>query len=138
MKSVLQLLFAFRTAASVGHKALSTRIDPWIRTRCKYPTEYLGRCRNGQGERDEHPICSAAGADSRSLQMNRVASLHLTERCEEILVSIRGKIADTGDTVAEELHAPIVKLVKYAPAALIYPRAVLLICRFTQGVQGSP
>ncbi|TFK19552.1 TKL/TKL-ccin protein kinase [Coprinopsis marcescibilis] len=36
--------------------------------------------------------------------------LRLTERCAEILISIRQEIHAAGDTVAQELHAPIVKL----------------------------
>ena len=42
--------------------------------------------------------------------MNRLASLRLTERCADILISVRGEIVDAGYTVAEELHAPIAKL----------------------------
>lgn len=37
--------------------------------------------------------------------------LRLIERCVNILISMRGEIADAGCTVAEELGAPIKKLV---------------------------
>jgi abelson tyrosine-protein kinase 1 len=43
-------------------------------------------------------------------QTNRLASLRLTERCADILVSVREEIIDAGYTVAEELNAPISKL----------------------------
>ncbi|KAH9014502.1 hypothetical protein EDB85DRAFT_1876352 [Lactarius pseudohatsudake] len=46
------------------------------------------------------------------VEMNRLASLRLTERCADILISVREEIADAGYTVAEELHAPIAKLVE--------------------------
>jgi abelson tyrosine-protein kinase 1 len=42
--------------------------------------------------------------------MNRLASLRLTERCADILISVREEIIDAGYAVAEELHAPIAKL----------------------------
>jgi hypothetical protein len=42
--------------------------------------------------------------------MNRLASLRLTERCADILISVREEIVDAGNTVADELHAPIAKL----------------------------
>jgi hypothetical protein len=42
--------------------------------------------------------------------MNRLASLRLTERCADILISVREEIIDAGYTVAEELNAPISKL----------------------------
>jgi len=41
--------------------------------------------------------------------MNRLASLRLTERCADILISIREEVIDAGRTVAEELHSPITK-----------------------------
>ncbi|KAN0138399.1 Protein kinase-like domain containing protein [Lactarius tabidus] len=46
------------------------------------------------------------------VEANRAASLRLIERCADILISIRDEIADAGDTVTEELRAPIKKLVK--------------------------
>lgn len=42
--------------------------------------------------------------------MNRLASLRLTERCADMLISVREEIADAGDDVVEELHGPIAKL----------------------------
>jgi len=47
--------------------------------------------------------------------MNRLASLRLTERCADTLISVREEIADAGDDVAEELHAPIAKLNECGP-----------------------
>jgi abelson tyrosine-protein kinase 1/abelson tyrosine-protein kinase 2 len=44
------------------------------------------------------------------VEMNRLASLRLTERCADILISVREEIIDAGRTVAEELHPPIAKL----------------------------
>ena len=44
------------------------------------------------------------------IQTNRPASLRLTERCADTLISVREEIADAGFTVAEELHGPIAKL----------------------------
>jgi len=46
------------------------------------------------------------------VETNRLAYLRLIERCANILLSIRGEIADAGHTIAEELGAPIEKLVK--------------------------
>ena len=47
--------------------------------------------------------------------MNRLATLRLTERCSDILISVREEIVDAGYTVTEELHAPIAKLNEYDP-----------------------
>ncbi len=69
--------------------------------------------------------------------MNRLASLRLTERCADILISVRDEIADAGYTVAEELHAPIAKLVECVPASLMLTHIFHLICYFTQGVRRS-
>ncbi|KAI0270447.1 hypothetical protein BC834DRAFT_922465 [Gloeopeniophorella convolvens] len=44
------------------------------------------------------------------VEMNRLASLRLTERCADILISVREEIAEAGDSVSEELHSPIAKL----------------------------
>ncbi|KAI9433101.1 hypothetical protein F5148DRAFT_1269391 [Russula earlei] len=44
------------------------------------------------------------------VETNRLASLRLTERCADILISVREEIVDAGYTVAEELHTPIAKL----------------------------
>jgi len=48
--------------------------------------------------------------DLHLIQTNRLASLRLTERCSDTLLSVREEIADAGYTVAEELHGPIAKL----------------------------
>jgi abelson tyrosine-protein kinase 1 len=39
-----------------------------------------------------------------------MACLRLTERCADILISVREEIRDAGDEVAEELKEPIRKL----------------------------
>jgi len=44
--------------------------------------------------------------------MNRMACLRLTERCADILMSVREEIHEAGDEVAEELTEPIDKLVQ--------------------------
>ncbi|KAH9008297.1 kinase-like domain-containing protein, partial [Lactarius deliciosus] len=46
------------------------------------------------------------------VETNRIASLRLTERCADVLISVRGEIVNAGYTVAEELRAPIAKLVE--------------------------
>ena len=60
--------------------------------------------------------------------MNRLATLRLTERCADILISVRDEIVDAGYTVAEELHAPIAKLVECVLSALL-PTLSLIIHR---------
>jgi abelson tyrosine-protein kinase 1 len=47
---------------------------------------------------------------SRRFKSNRMACLRLTERCADILVSVREEIRDAGDHVTEELKEPIGKL----------------------------
>lgn len=44
-------------------------------------------------------------------QLNRMACLRLTERCADILMSVREEIHEAGDKVAEELKDSIAKLV---------------------------
>ncbi|KAH8978454.1 kinase-like domain-containing protein [Lactarius hatsudake] len=46
------------------------------------------------------------------VETNRIASLRLIERCADVLISVRGEIVNAGHTVAEELRAPIAKLVE--------------------------
>ena len=43
---------------------------------------------------------------------NRLSCLRLTERCAEILLSIREEIQEAGDYVGIELEGPIIKLVE--------------------------
>lgn len=49
----------------------------------------------------------------------------MTERCANTLISVRDEIADAGFTVAEELQAPIAKLVECVLAALTSPHILL-------------
>jgi len=42
--------------------------------------------------------------------MNSLGCLRLTERCADILISIRQEVNDGGDIVGQELEAPILKL----------------------------
>lgn len=42
--------------------------------------------------------------------MYRLLCLRLTERCADMLISIRHEVADAGDVVGEELASPIAKL----------------------------
>ena len=44
--------------------------------------------------------------------MNRLACLRLTERCADILLSIREEIHEAGNYVGIELQEPITKLVE--------------------------
>ena len=44
--------------------------------------------------------------------MNRLACLRLTERCADILLSIREEIREAGDDVGFDLQGPIIKLVE--------------------------
>ncbi|EIM84603.1 uncharacterized protein STEHIDRAFT_100616 [Stereum hirsutum FP-91666 SS1] len=44
------------------------------------------------------------------VEMNRLACLRLTERCADILLSVRQEILDAGNAVNVELEAPIAKL----------------------------
>jgi hypothetical protein len=46
--------------------------------------------------------------------MNRLACLRITERCADILISVREEIAEAGDYVGEELRTPLAKLVECA------------------------
>ena len=45
--------------------------------------------------------------------MNRLSCLRLTERCADILLSVREEIYEAGDEVGYELAAPISKLEEY-------------------------
>ncbi|KAF8147822.1 hypothetical protein B0H34DRAFT_738281 [Crassisporium funariophilum] len=47
---------------------------------------------------------------SQQVDMNRLGCLRLTQRCADILISVRQEIYDAGDTVGQELEAPITKL----------------------------
>jgi abelson tyrosine-protein kinase 1 len=44
------------------------------------------------------------------VQMYRLACLRLTERCADMLISIRYEVHEAGDVVAEELALPITRL----------------------------
>ncbi|KAF7376375.1 Protein kinase domain-containing protein [Mycena sanguinolenta] len=47
----------------------------------------------------------------QGVDLNRLACLRLTERCAEILLSVRDEIKDAGEIVGDELAVPIEKLV---------------------------
>lgn len=51
--------------------------------------------------------------------MNRLQCLRLTERCAEILLSVRMEIRDAGDAVGEELALPISKLNEWV-SSIVY------------------
>ncbi len=44
------------------------------------------------------------------VQVYRLACLRLTERCADMLISIRYEVHEAGDVVAEELAVPIARL----------------------------
>ena len=44
--------------------------------------------------------------------MNRMACLRLTQRCADILISVRSEVHEAGDEVGEELTGPVAKLVE--------------------------
>ena len=52
--------------------------------------------------------------------MNRLACLRLTERCADILLSIREEIHEAGNYVGNELQGPIIKLVEYVRKPRVY------------------
>jgi abelson tyrosine-protein kinase 1 len=45
--------------------------------------------------------------------MNRTACLRLTERCADILISVREEIRDAGDVIDDDLADPLSKLIEY-------------------------
>ncbi|KAM6492858.1 hypothetical protein JOM56_010992 [Amanita muscaria] len=47
-----------------------------------------------------------------AVDMNRIACFRLTERCAEILLSVREEIHEAGDEVGEDLKLPIDKLIE--------------------------
>ena len=46
-------------------------------------------------------------------QTNRLACLRLTERCADILLSVREEIHNAGDKVGKELQWPLQKLTEF-------------------------
>ena len=56
-------------------------------------------------------------------QTNRLACLRMTERCADILLSIREEIHEAGNYVGSELHVPIVKLVECVHRPSLQPVA---------------
>ncbi|KAF8268212.1 kinase-like domain-containing protein, partial [Lactarius quietus] len=87
------------TAASIGHEVLTTGVD-------------LLQFAPVPGLNVAGTILLSIWDAVQMVESNRLASLRLTERCADILISVRGEIADAGDTIADELLAPIEKLVK--------------------------
>ncbi|KAJ3509359.1 hypothetical protein NLJ89_g5260 [Agrocybe chaxingu] len=47
---------------------------------------------------------------AQQVDMNRLGCLRLTERCADILISIREEVYEAGDVLGEELAAPVAKL----------------------------
>ena len=45
--------------------------------------------------------------------MNHAACLRLTERCANILISVREEIRDAGDVIDDDLATPLSKLNEY-------------------------
>ncbi|KAJ7188007.1 hypothetical protein C8R46DRAFT_1205222 [Mycena filopes] len=63
------------------------------------------------GLRSAAKILLAIWDSVQSVDFNRMACLRLTERCADILLSVREEISDADDHVGEELAGPIGKLV---------------------------
>ena len=57
--------------------------------------------------------------------MNRLGCLRLTERCADILISVRMEISNAGDVLGQELAAPIQKLEEYVLCSDIYCNKLL-------------
>lgn len=117
---------ALGTAASIGHEALFAGVDllrfapvPGLELAGAILLNIWDAVDMVEVSLMHIPFVSAAAAHSRSFQTNRLASLRLTERCADILISVRDEIVDAGYTVAEELHAPIAKLVECVLAAFM-------------------
>jgi abelson tyrosine-protein kinase 1 len=131
-------------AASIGHEVLFTGVDllqfapvPGLDTAGKILLGIWDAVEMVEVSVMDTPF-AAVSVDTGSLQTNRLAALRLIERCANILISIRGEIADAGHTVAEELRAPIEKLVKCIPVTVILTHVFYLIRNTTQGVRRSP
>lgn len=61
--------------------------------------------------------------------MNRLSCLRLTERCADILISVREEIFDAGDVLGQELAAPIGKLEEYVSLVISIRVGLLTIHR---------
>jgi hypothetical protein len=73
----------------------------------------MGRRRYGRGKLRTQLIHSHEYGiiiDMHPPQTNRLASLRLTERCADMLISVREEIVSAGDAVTDELRAPVAKL----------------------------
>lgn len=55
-------------------------------------------------------VFATLASSLKMFQMYRLACLRLTERCADILLSIRHEIQEAGGQVGDELAAPIAKL----------------------------
>jgi hypothetical protein len=64
-----------------------------------------------------------------------MACLRLTERCADILISVREEIHEAGDHVTQELRLPLQKLVEYGEMFLIRYAIVVTHRTMTQFIQ---
>jgi len=65
-----------------------------------------------------------------------MACLRLTQRCADILISVRQEVQDAGGDVGDELKGPVDKLVACVfSAAYMLPSSVTDACFFTCMVQ---
>ena len=62
--------------------------------------------------------------------MNRLSCLRLTERCADILLSVREEIYEAGDEVGYELAAPIAKLEELVSQNFYLQYPLILACGF--------
>ena len=53
--------------------------------------------------------------------MNRMACLRLTQRCADILISVRQEVHDAGGDVGDELKGPVDRLVECVLFLLFLP-----------------
>ena len=66
--------------------------------------------------------------------MNVLSCLRLTERCADILISVRREIFDAGDVLEQELAAPIRKLEEYAFCVNLLQSTSHIISRSFEGI----
>lgn len=59
--------------------------------------------------------------------MNRMACLRLTQRCADILISVKEEVTEAGGQVGRELEGPIGRLVECVPSLFSLESDYILI-----------